>query len=542
MKRFAVASIVLSLLCATTLTADEYPRNWDVDVVHYRFQLDLGDDTDEIAGEAEISVRFAKQGIGAFSLDLIGKREGAATGMQVSDVTRDGVSLAHTHVDDVLTITLATPSVADERRVFSVRYRGVPADGLIIDANMHGDRTFFGDNWPNRARHWLPTVDHVSDKATVEWVVVAPDHYQVVGNGALVELTDIGDGTRRTHWASTVPMPTKVMVIGAARFAVQHVGVVAGVPVQSWVYPQNRDAGFYDYALAERVLRFFDGHVGPFPYAKLANVQSKTRYGGMENAGNIFYNERSVRGTRGSEGLIAHEVAHQWFGDSVTERDWHHIWLSEGFATYFTQLYNEFTHGHDVLQRGMGNARRTVIGFHGRNPGQALIAQELTDPNDMLNSNAYQKGGWLLHMLRRQMGDVAFWQGIRDYYREYRDSNALTEDLQRIMESASGQDLEWFFRQWAYTPGHPVLAGSWRYDAGSGRVDVTIRQEQSSGETFRFPLDLGIGFGNAATTFIETVEIESAEQSFSFEVEDAPTELILDPETWLLYEGELSRR
>ena len=117
---------------------------------------------------------------------------------------------------------------------------------LIIADNMFGDRTFFGDNWPNRARHWLPTVDHVSDKATVDWIVIAPDHYQVIGNGRLIERTDLGDGNRRTHWGSAIPIPPKVMVIGAARFAVQYVGTVSGGPVQSCVYPQNRDEGFVE--------------------------------------------------------------------------------------------------------------------------------------------------------------------------------------------------------------------------------------------------------------------------------------------------------
>lgn len=540
MKSSFLALFVVTLVCAPAGAADDYPRNWNVDVLHYRFHLELRDDTDVIAGEAEITVRFLVSGISEFSLDLIGRDPGAATGMEVSSVSRDGESVRFSHVDNRITISMASPSTAEERRTFTVSYRGEPADGLIIGENMFGDRTFFGDNWPNRARHWLPTVDHVSDKATVDWIVIAPDHYQVIGNGRLMERSDLGDGDRRTHWGSTIPIPPKVMVIGVARFAVQYVGTVAGVPLQSWVYPQNRDEGFYDYAIAEKVLRFFDGHIGPYPYEKLANVQSKTRYGGMENAGNIFYSEGSVSGDRAGEGLIAHEVAHQWFGDSVTEQDWHHIWLSEGFATYFTQLYNEFTHGRDVMERGMRGARDTVIVFHAENPELALIAEQLTDPNRMLNRNAYQKGAWVLHMLRRQIGDEAFWAGIHNYYREYRDANALTEDLQRIMEEASEQDLQWFFQQWAYVPGHPVLESTWSYDASAGRVTITVRQTQPGGALFTFPLDIGISVAGETTTSVETVHIDGAAETFSFAVDSAPTAVTLDPDTWLLFEGELS--
>ena len=521
--------------------ADNYPRNPNVDVVHYAFHLTLSDDTDEIAGRADITVRFVSSGVREFALDLVDRDEDGRAAMSVTGVSRGGDAVGFSHTDDRLTISMATPSQAGERRTYRVEYRGVPANGLIIDQNRHGERTFFGDNWPNRARNWLPTVDHVSDKATVEWIVVAPNHYQVIGNGAMVESTDLPDGTRLTHWKTRVPIPTKVMVIGAARFAVQRVGEVDGVPVESWVYPQDRDAGFYDYALAEKVLRFFTGHIGPFPYAKLANVQSKTRYGGMENASNIFYSERSVSGTRRGEGLIAHEVAHQWFGDSITENDWHHVWLSEGFATYFAQLYTEFTYGRDRLVQGMQRNRDTVIRFYRQNPELAVVAPSIADLNDLLNRNSYQKGGWVLHMLRRQVGDEAFWEGIRSYYRTYRDKNALTEDFQRAMEQVSGQDLETFFHQWIFEPGHPTLEATWSYDASAQRLSVTVEQTQQTATLFSTPLDIGIVLPGGGVR-VETMQLDGASQTAGFDADTEPTEIVLDPDTWLLFEGEVTRR
>ena len=541
MKNLLLMLFAVSFLHTPVSATDDYQRNWNVDVMHYRFHLELRDDTNSIAGKTDITVRFVTDGISEFSLDLIGRDPGAETGMEIADVSHNGDPVHFSHVDDRITISMSSPSSAEERRIFTIAYQGIPADGLIIAENMFGDRTFFGDNWPNRARHWLPTVDHVSDKATVEWIVIAPNHYQVIGTGRLIEQTSLSNGYHRTHWGSSVPIPPKVMVIGAARFAVKYVGTVSSVPLQSWVYPQNRDEGFYDYAIAEKVLRFFDGHIGPFPYEKLANVQSKTRYGGMENASNIFYSERSVSGNRTSEGLIAHEVAHQWFGDSVTEKDWHHIWLSEGFATYFTQLYNEFTQGHDAIENGMRGARNTVIAFYAQNSELALIAEQLTDPNRMLNRNAYQKGAWLLHMLRRQIGDEAFWDGIREYYREYRDANALTEDLQRVMEKASNQNLKQFFQQWAYVPGHPILEGTWRYDANAGQLNITIEQTQSSETIFMFPLDIEISTSEEVTR-VETLQMRSALETFSLSVDSAPNTVTLDPDTWLLFEGELSQQ
>ncbi len=500
-----------------------------VDVLHYTFHLTLSDDTDAIRGEATLDVRFL-DAVGALPLDLTGPARGGK-GMSVTTVRSDSADVPFTHENDRLVLRLEPPSEPGERRTFTIAYEGVPDDGLIISENKYGDRTFFGDNWPNRAHHWLPTVDHPSDKAVCEFIVTAPVHYQVVGCGERLEETDLPGERRRTRWRSTAPMATKVMVIGAARFAVAHVDEVDGVPVETWVYPQDRDPGFYDYALAERILRFFSGHIGPYPYAKLANVQSKTRFGGMENASNIFYAEGSVTGTRQSEGLLAHEIAHQWFGDSVTEKDWPHIWLSEGFATYFTQLYMEFTYGHDRLVAGMRTARDRVVAYARRAPNSPVVDASVTDLMALLSPNSYQKGAWVLHMLRHQVGDDVFWDGIQDYYHRYRDGNADTADFRHVMEEASGQDLSWFFEQWLYRPGQPHFEGSWRY--ADGALTITLRQTQP-GPPFRVPLEAGLFTESAFLPRIVKLDVDEAEETFTIPLDDAPARVVLDPNTWVL--------
>jgi aminopeptidase N len=331
------------------------------------------------------------------------------------------------------------------------------------------------------------------------------------------------------------------MVIGAARFAVQHVDEVEDVPVESWVYPQDRDIGFFDYALAERILDFFDGHIGPFPYEKLANVQSKTRYGGMENASNIFYSENSVTGTRQSEGLLAHEIAHQWFGDSVTEQDWPHIWLSEGFATYFTQLYFEFTYGRDRMNAEMQNDRQQIVNFASQNPQTVVVPSDVTDPNRLLNTYSYQKGGWILHMLRFVVGDAAFWEGIQAYYRTYRDANASSADFQQVIEDAAGRNLDGFFQQWLYQPGQPHLEGGWRYDAAQQQLVITLNQTQA-GDAFRLPLEVGIFTDDAALPHIEVLDVDHREHTFTINLDTAPNRVVLDPNTWLLMTADFEAR
>ena len=502
-----------------------------LDVQHYRFSLALKDDTDRIEGSAEIKLRF-KQSSNVFFLDLVKNKAGK--GMEVSGVTLENKPLAFSHQDERLSITLPQASQAGQELNIVVQYAGVPADGLIIDANKFGDRTFFGDNWPNRAHHWLPCVDHPSDKASVEFLVTAPDHYQVVSNGIQIEETNLDGGLRRTHWKETAPLPMKVAVIGVAPFAVQLAGEVQGIPVSTWVFTDNRAEGFIDYSQAVEVLEWFHTNIAPYPYRKLANVQSKTRYGGMENASNIFYFENSVNGKKEREALIAHEIAHQWFGNTASEANWYHVWLSEGFATYCTDLYMEAKYGQEILAERMREERFAVIQYAARRKAP-IVDTTVNNLNALLNTNSYQKGAWVLHMLRREIGDEAFWKGIRAYYQRYKESNALTADLQRVMEEVSGKSLQAFFAQWVFRAGHPELKVDWKYDAATKQVEITVQQLQSM--LFGFSLDVQFQDDNKKAVLEKTLQIGKAQEVFRFPLNSAPKEIKLDPNAWLLFKS-----
>ena len=520
--------------------ADSYPRNPNIDVLHYKFQLTLSDETDEIRGHAEIEIQFKVDDVSEFALDLIGQLHPDSTnGMTVTGITQNEQAVAFSHKNYRIHFQLRSPSRANERRTYAVSYHGIPADGLIISKNMFGERTFFGDNWPNRARHWLPTIDHPYDKATCEFIVEAPAHYQVVSNGLLQGIADLPENRRRTHWRTQIPMPTKVMVIGVAHFAVETAGVHNGKEIQSWVYAQNREAGFHDFAQAVRVVELFANRIGPFPYDKLANVQSRTKYGGMENAGAIFYNEKRITGKRDNESLIVHEIAHQWFGDSVTEADWHHIWLSEGFATYFSWVFDEFTYGRERLVEDLKRGRERVLKFYQRRPESPIVDSTITDLNNLLNANTYPKGAWVLHMLRGVIGEDAFWQGIRNFYGKYRDKNALTKDFQQVMEKAASEDLTWFFQQWIHQPGQPRYKGHWHFDPATNELEIQINQVQE--EFFTMPLQVGIYLNKAKPPQIETLKIVQKENRFMFKLKKAPSDIVLDPALWVLHEAEFSK-
>ncbi len=535
------SSLLLYLLLGLVeppLRAESYQRQSHVDVIGYRFGIEVYDRRDEILGDAEIRVRWLASGATTLDLDLVARGDDGS-GMVVDSVlsrrAAGNVLLKFEHAGERLRILLDGPTVEGEIEDLSVSYHGLAKDGLVIGPNRYGERTFFGDNWPDRAHHWLPTIDHPSDKALCSFAVTAPARYQVVGCGRLVEETDLDSGRRLTVWSSDVPMATKVMTIGVARFAVQRLGQVAGVELETWVYPQDRDSGFFDFERAANVVRFFSERIGPFPYQKIANVQSRTRFGGLENASNIFYAENSVRGDRSNEGLIAHELAHQWFGDSVTETDWHHVWLSEGFATYLAEVYFEFTYGRDRFVDGMREARERVIADAAERPTSSVIDLTIDDPNRLLTPASYQKGAWTLHMLRREIGDEAFFVALREFYRRYRDHNASSADFRQVVEEVAGRDLRWFFEQWLERSGQPEIAGSWSWNPESRELSVTLRQAQK-GDPYRLRVEVAVYTGVGSDRHRFEVELADREATEVFVLDQAPRGVTVDPDVWLLAE------
>jgi len=326
------------------------------------------------------------------------------------------------------------------------------------------------------------------------------------------------------------------MVIGVADFAIDDVENNLDIPVSTWVYPMNADKGFADYMNATEPLSFYISHIGPYPFSKLANVQSTTLFGGMENAGNIFYAENLVTGNQKQEEIIAHEIAHQWFGNSVSEGNWHHVWLSEGFATYLTDLYYEYKYGSDVFKSRMETDRKVVIRYATRNFAP-VIDTTITDYLDLLNPNSYEKGAWFLHMLRKELGDELFMESIRTFYEKYKYSNALTIDFQNIVDSITGKDLTSFFEQWLSKAGHPVINIMWYQK----KKNVLVQIEQlQKGTVFDFPLELGF-VSKDGSVKRETLHINKVLENYSFPVESTIENLVPDPDVWLLYEGKVTR-
>ena len=292
-KKMYLFSIMVSLTTAMSSAQDAYQKNESADVKNYVFGLHLNDDNNEIKGEALITVDL-KNDTGQFALDLVGKS--GEYGMEVTQVLEDSIAAEYEFSDDKIVIQPKLNQAGT--KTFKVQYQGIPERGLVIDTTKFGQRSFFGDNWPNLARHWLPAVDHPYDKASVEFRITAPEHYDVVATGEKIEESNLGNGQKLTIYREPAPVAMKVVTIGVTKFASKLLDVVDEIPVTAWVYPENRLDGFSDYAVATKVLDYFIDHIGPYVYAKLANMQAKTQWGGLENAGTISYFENSVTGKK----------------------------------------------------------------------------------------------------------------------------------------------------------------------------------------------------------------------------------------------------
>ena len=544
MKRIIyLLSTMLLLVSPYSSKADTYPINKNLDVIHYVFNLSLSDADNEITGTTLVTVSFKEAGMKNFRLDFINKTTARQNkGMVVDAVSINNTAVGYTHENDELIISLPAPSTKNQTITFTIQYHGVPFDGLRIGATKLGDRSFFNENWPNRGRHWLPIVDHPHDKATSEFIVKAPSHYKVVSNGLLLEESELGNNTRLTHWKQSVPVSSWLFVLGVADFAVKYVDEFKGKSIQTWVYAKNREAGFYDFdEPTKKVLEFYSNYVGPYAYEKLANIQTPSVNGGMETSSAIFYGEDLVTGKRDerTRNVVIHEIAHQWFGNAVTETTWDDAWLSEGFATFFTLLFIENEYGKEEYTKGIIKARKTVYDLSAKMPAFSIVSERTAEKEQVTSGITYQKGAWVLHMLRNLIGENNFKKGIQNYYAKYFNANTSTDEFRAEMEKAAGKDLKLFFKQWLYQPINPTISASWTYNTSTKNLNVHLNQAQQF--LYNVPVEIGYYKKGSTTPTILTMNLKDKDQVFSFPLASSPEKLELDPRNVLLNNGNLSK-
>jgi aminopeptidase N len=501
-----------------------------IDVIHYDLTITVNDFNDEILVTESIDIKFLNN-LTSFSLNFVNQTDDSL-GMEILQLQEGTTQIDYAHTGNKLTL-FPKEIRANETRTFHIFYKGIPADGLIISENKFKDRTFFGDNWPNRAQNWFACIDHPSDKATITYLVEAPIHYQIIANGNLKFEKALDENQKQVKYETEYPIPTKVMVIGIGDFAIEKIENEFGFELSSWVYPKDKKDGFHDFALSKEILLFFTNHLGAYPFEKLANVQSTTRYGGMENASCIFYDEESITGNRTCENLIVHEIAHQWFGNSASETDWEHLWLSEGFATYLTNLYILETKGENTFQKQMEKDRERVFRFY-TNKQTPIVDTLTSDLNELLNTNAYQKGAWVLHMMRNEIGDSLFWLGLNNYYQSFKYSNASTSDFISSMEKTSGKDLSLYTNQWLKKAGHPQLKIQKLTSQTEQELILEIKQVQlESPFTFQIEIQINYEDGSKET---RTIDISKKMEQINIPISKKVKSWEIDPDVKLLFQ------
>jgi len=509
--------------------------------LHYNVSLTLNDQLTEISSAtAEITILSLKDSLSLIDVDF---------GELVVDSVRvNGEAAPFERSPGLLNIKLSKAVPRDTRFVLVVSYHGTPKDGLILTTDKAGKPSAVGDNWPDRLHHWIPSLDHPAAKATVNFSVTAPARTLVVANGRLDRVETISEGTKTWRYSEGVPIPPYCMIIAAGEFAHLTPPEQAVTPLSYYVPLPDKDFALRGFSPANPSLKFFSQTVAPYPYEKLALIVGATRFGGMENSSAIVFSSNLFDPRSNSDpiskvfqvrsgivSLVAHEIAHQWFGDSVTESTWSDLWLSEGFATYFAGLMIQHYEGEQAFQQYMKRTADVYFSYE-KKTSAPIHDTETENLFTLLNANNYQKGAWVLHMLRSSLGDEAFFRGIRAYYRNHKNSTATTEDLRIAMERASGRSLKEFFARWIYGAGHPRYELTWEWKqtrSKQGVLTIKLNQTQPE-EAFLMSVPFEVKSSNGAMR--KSIKPTGKLTILRLPVNDQPTALRLDPDDTILKE------
>lgn len=510
------------------------PQAYDVE--HYALDLAIDPVAESIAGTCTVRLWARDQPLGEVVLDL---ERLAVEGVRDGE----GRALEFEHSDGRLEIDLAERLHPGDFVELEVSYGGHPVRGIwFADRDADGARQLFTQGECEDSRFWFPCWDAPSDRATSELRVTLPADWTAIAAGDRVDQGLLPDGRRFEHWRMSTPHPTYLTTLVAGEFTVLE-DVWDGVPLIYLARPEYADWVEASYACTGDVLAFFSEVTGQrYPYSKYGQASvANFPFGGMENISATTMTDTILRDERGrrdydSTGLIAHEAAHQWFGDLLTNREWSHIWLNESFATYFTQLYMEHARGVDEFRAGVADMQNSYLRGDVGAARRPIIWNLYRDPMDLFGGGqTYPGGASRLHLLRFVLGDEVFFAGIRGYVAEHAGQGVVTTDFQSAMERASGQDLAWFFDTWLRSQGFPEFRWSWSWDPEGQRVVLDVHQVQAFADgtpvVFRTPVDLaarGEGWEE-----VVRVELNERDQTFEIPCPERPTWVHFDRHGWI---------
>lgn len=523
---------------------NRFPADRIVDFRHLKLELQFDDlTTRSFRGRASLTVRPVTGSVRWLVLD--------AVDLYIDGVAADGeFGLQYQHDSRKLVLEFDRPLPVDRDTTISIDYRCVdPVEGMIFalpdDAYPDRSLAIHTQGEAEFSRYWFPCLDAPVDRCTTEIVVTVPEPYLTISNGRLVETRpNENAGTITYHWRQDVPHVFYLvsLIIGEFEVIEDHWG---DVPVNYYVPPGRRDDGVRTYSRTPEMMEFFSALLAEdYPYAKYAQTNIHLfEWGGMENTSATTMTDTALVDERAAldndeEGLIAHELAHQWFGDLITCASWDHLWLNEGFATFMATVWTEESKGVDAYWVETWNRMQGVASADSSDTGATLVFRDYSNPDDIFGvkgSLPYSKGSSVLHMLRHQLGDDLFWKAVRTYLDRFRGRLAETDDLRLVVEDVTGRSFEQFFTQWTRRPGVPELDVRYRWDSKHHLAEITVKQTQSIDRrrpAFAFPLDVYFRCGDEEIR--RTVDITERETSIRTPLAAEPDLYCVDPSTGVL--------
>jgi len=499
------------------------------DVLHYRLELQFDIPNKTLQGRTTITLVPFASGFSQFWLH--------AAEMDIHRVSLDnGVPLRFEKQPDSLLVWLDRPYTDRDTLRVAVEYTvKEPRKGLyFLIPGQDGSRKYLeiythGEMEDNH--YWFPCWDFPNDRATSEVIATVPDSLMVISNGRLVKVRE--DSVRRVrtyHWKMDFPHVSYLISFVVGNY-VRLVDSYKDIPVEYYVHPDRVEHARLSLRRTPEMIRFFSEKIGyDYPFNKYAQVTVTTfMFGGMENITATTLQEMSAlvdRRTlldRSPEGLVSHELAHQWWGNLLTCRDWANSWLNEGFATYFASLWTEYSKGPEAFQYEMWRAASPYFSEDSLQHRRPLVWYRYRSPLNLFDRHAYLKGAWVLHMLRYVLGEELFWKAIRYYAHTYANQCVEAQDLKRAIEEATGKNLYWFFDQWVYKAGYPEFQVSYQWDKSRKELTLVVRQVQELDELtplFRMPVEVEITTPSGKTR--HRIEVQTAADTFSFPCEEKP--------------------
>ena len=512
-------------------------RSRSYDALHYLIRIGLDLDRKTFEGATTVTLASLREGLETCVLDA---EEFTVT----SVLGQDGEALKFDQTARELAVRLPRPYKFGEELSFTCFYHGRdPKIGLRFTAETPDNpRLVFSDSFPENVHHWFPCFDYPNDKVTNEIVATVEQGLKVAANGRLVSVTgDAAAGTVTYHWSQDLPHSTYLIFLAAAPYVVVR-DSYGTLPVSYWVYPRDAAKVGPTYGKTPKMIEFFNRTFGyDYPWQKYDQV-SVPSGGGAESTSATAMTHRIMVDERGEPdfpaiGIVSHELAHQWWGDLVTLRSWAHTWLNESFGTYSDYLYHRFEKGDDegaVNLRGKLNAYLREAKTRYIRP---IVSDRYDAPGDMFDAHTYPKGARVLHMLRSLVGDEPFFGTLRHFLHRYAFDSVDTADFIRSVKTVTGQNLDWFFDQWLYKPGHPVFEVASEWDAAGKVVRLKVAQVQDFSKgvpVFRVPVSIKLV--SPGKTEIHEVWIDEREETFELRSETRPLLVRFDEDNVLLME------